>query len=74
MRRVLHCAEEALESEWLVFKANGKAALTSNDLAWIPEKWWQPVTSEIQRNAVLTRKMRGLQQFCPMDLFWLRYH
>lgn len=41
--------------EWFVLKANDKAALTSNDLAWIPEKWWQPVTGETQRNAVLTR-------------------
>ena len=42
-------------SEWCVLKTNGKAELTSSDLAWIPEKWWQLVTGETQRNAVLTQ-------------------
>ena len=42
-------------SEWFMLKSNGKAALTSNDLAWIPEKWWKLVTGETQREAILTR-------------------
>ena len=42
-------------SEWLLLKSNGKTELTSNDLAWIPEKWWKLVTGETQCDAVLTR-------------------
>jgi TnpA family transposase len=42
-------------NEWFEFKAKIKAPLTPNDLAWIPERWWQLVTGETQRNAEATQ-------------------
>jgi TnpA family transposase len=41
--------------EWFDFNFNSKTKLTPNDLAWIPERWWQLVTGESQRNTVATR-------------------
>jgi Tn3 transposase DDE domain/Domain of unknown function (DUF4158) len=42
-------------NEWFEFKAKSKATLTPNDLAWIPERWWQLVTGETQHNAEATQ-------------------
>lgn len=42
-------------NEWFEFKPNSKTSLTPNDLAWIPERWWQLVTGETQRNAEVTQ-------------------
>jgi TnpA family transposase len=42
-------------TEWFEFTPKSKPQLTPNDLAWIPEKWWQLVTGETQRNAEATR-------------------
>src|SRR5208283_5737218 len=51
-------------NDWLALKVNGKAPLTSDDLAWIPEKWWKLVTGETQRDAVLTRINRRQFEVC----------
>ena len=51
-------------NEWLVLKATDKTALTSDDLVWIPEKWWKLVTGETQRDAALTRINRRQFEVC----------
>ena len=51
-------------SEWTVLKANGKTPISSDDLAWIPEKWWKLVTGVTQRDAILTRVNRRQFEVC----------
>lgn len=43
------------QSEWLTLKGKGKTVLTSDDLVWIPEKWWKLVTGEARRDIAPTR-------------------
>lgn len=40
---------------WFEFKPKSITVLTPNDLAWIPERWWQLVTGETQRNVEATK-------------------
>jgi hypothetical protein len=51
-------------NEWLLLETNGKATLTSDDLQWVPEKWWKLVVGETQRNAVLTKINRRQFEVC----------
>lgn len=52
------------QSDWLLLKNNEKTTLTSDDLQWIPEKWWKLVVGDVQRNAVLTRINRRQFEVC----------
>jgi len=51
-------------NEWLLLKNNGKVTLTSDDLQWVPEKWWKLVVGDTQRNAVLTKINRRQFEVC----------
>jgi TnpA family transposase len=51
-------------NEWLALKANGKKALASDDVDWIPEKWWKLVTGENQRDTVPVRLNRRQFEVC----------
>ena len=52
------------QSEWLALNAEGKTALTTDDLAWIPEKWWKLVTGETKRDTVPARISRRQFEAC----------
>lgn len=52
------------QSDWLSLKAKGKATLTSDDLQWVPEKWWKLVVGDTQRNAALTKINRRQFEVC----------
>jgi TnpA family transposase len=53
-------------NEWLLLKTetDDNATLTSDDLQWVPEKWWKLVAGETQRNAVLTKINRRQFEVC----------
>lgn len=51
-------------NDWIFLKTNGKTSLAVDDLLWVPEKWWQLVTGETQRNVAITQINRRQFEAC----------
>lgn len=55
-------------ADWLPLDGKGDAALTSQDLDWVPEKWWKLVTGETSDKTVPTRVNRREFEVCVCRL------
>ena len=59
----LMLAQRGRHSEWITLQSGTSVYLSVSDLAWAPEKWWQLITGEQQREAP-TRLHRRQFEVC----------
>jgi TnpA family transposase len=57
-------ANHRRHADWLPLGGKGDAALTLQDLDWLPEKWWKLVTGESSDKVVPTRVNRRQLEVC----------